>query len=199
MSPQRLDVQPHQVGTFPEHYRSAVLRVQAALTRILLSVGADPTKPQQLARRFGLNKNLAWMVSKMINTPDVYSVAPHIPGAARIDSLLSAMKRVGAAAEGLEELRSAVAAFDLMVTQHAGDRATLELMISELSSENVKGEQLLQSRKQAFCGLSGILGAQMRLRLMCYVLAPSAADPDLVDLVEVSGLFDFRRLRTDAR
>ncbi len=185
--------------SFSEHYRTAVVAVRAAFTKLLLSVGADPAKPQIVARRFNLNKNLTWMISKIINTTDVYSVAQYIPGPARIESALAAMKAGGAPLAAVNELREAIRGFDVMVQTHTGDRATLDMMIAELSHEDTKADQLAQSRKLAFRGLSGILGVQTRLRVTCYVLALNSKDPSMVDLVEVSGLVGFRRLRTDAR
>ena len=187
------------VVDFPEHYRSTVLDVRAALTELLMSVRADPTKPQEIARRFKLNKNLTWMVSKVVNATDVYAVAPHIPGPGRVESMLTSMARNGAPDAAIERLRVALRSFDEMVEVHTGDRATLELMISELSPLDVKGEQLFQSRKLAFRGMSGILGGQARTRVTLYIMAPNADDPTSVDLAEVNGLLGFRRLRSDSR
>jgi hypothetical protein len=183
---------------FRDHYRAAVLDLRASLTRILLSVGADPARPQDVARRFKLNKNLTWMISKIVNMADVYAVAQHVPGPARIDSLLTAMTRGGAAPEAVEKLQTAFRAFDEMVELHTGDRATLELMVSEFSPKDVQRDQLLNSRKLAFRGNSGTLGVMAKVHMGCSIVAPNAADPSRADVVQIAGLYGFRRLRSSA-
>ena len=58
------------VPEFPEHLQTALQALRAAIIELLSAVGADPGKPQDLARRFGLNKNLTWKVSKIICESD---------------------------------------------------------------------------------------------------------------------------------
>jgi hypothetical protein len=75
---------------------------------------------------------------------------------------------------------------------HAGDRATLDLLIDGL----VKGSRALEvSRKLAFRGNSGVWGLQARVRSALQVLAPTAGRPDMLDDVLAAGMHDIRRLR----
>jgi hypothetical protein len=184
---------------FLDDYRAAVQRVRVALTELLLSAGADPAKSRGVAKRFKLSKNLTWMVSKIVNSTDVYSVAQHIPGSARVESLLSAMRKGGATPESVDSLRSAIEDFERMVDTHTGDRATLELMVSEMSSEEAQSEQLIHCRKQAYRGNSGMLGVQAKVHMACSIVSPNGEDASLADLVQLGGLFGFRRLRSSAR
>ncbi len=185
--------------TFPDHYEAVVHRVRAAVTELLQSVGADPSNSRSVARQFNLNKNLTWMLSKIVNSADVYAVAQHIPGPTRFQKLLHAMQKNGAPSGALERLQGAILEFEEMVRIHTGDRATLEVMLADLSPDDVRGEQLLQSRKLAFQGMGGVLGGQAKVKQATYVLAPDADDPASVDVLEISGLMGLRRLRTDAR
>ena len=56
--------------SFPKHARAVVRTVRGAFTELLISVGADPSDPQAMSRKFGLNKNLAWKISKIIQADD---------------------------------------------------------------------------------------------------------------------------------
>lgn len=184
---------------FPEQYQSVAHGVRAAFTELLLSAGADPSKPRDIARHFGLNKNLTWMVSKIVNATNVYTIAQHIPGPARIRSLLAAMRAGGASPSAIDKLRTALGEFDRLVEAHTGDRATLELMVSDMSPRDTQAEQLMHYRKLAFKGNSGTLGVQARVQMAGAIVAPNAGDPTTADLVQLGGLFDFRRLRSSAR
>src|SRR5690606_24262474 len=128
---------------FVARYEETVLGIRTAFTELLLSAGADPARPSEIARRFQLNKNLTWMVSKIVNSPDVYAVAQHIPGTARIDSLLTAMGKAGATQREVAKLRSALDDFDRLVVEHTGDRETLELILAEMSPEEARAERLV--------------------------------------------------------
>ena len=61
------------IAAFEDAVPEAIQAVRGALTELLVTAGADPERPQAVARRFGLNKNLAWKVCKIINSPDLYA------------------------------------------------------------------------------------------------------------------------------
>lgn len=185
--------------SFPHSYQQSVLGIRTALTELLLAAGADPARPRDISRRFDLNKNLTWMVSKIVTSNDVYAIAQHIPGPTRIESLLGAMEKAGATGREVTKLRAALADFDEMVARHTGDRETLEMMLAEMSPAAQRADQLVQNRKLAFKGNSGTLGVQAKVQLGGAIVAPNADDPTRADLVQVGGLFGFRRLRSSAR
>ena len=51
--------------------RQALQDLRGALLELYASLGLDPHAPQQATRRFELNKNLTWKVSKLMTTDDV--------------------------------------------------------------------------------------------------------------------------------
>ncbi|MCP3903432.1 MAG: hypothetical protein GY715_07325 [Planctomycetes bacterium] len=187
------------VPTFPEHLRSSLQAFRAALIELLASVEADPGRPQDLARRFGLNKNLTWKISKIVGSPDLYGSVPHIPGAAGLKIFLAAMEKAGAPASHLKATRQAATTFDDMVKLHTGDRNTLEIMVSGMLPGPVQSEQAEQSRKLAYQGNSGVWGVRAKAQIALRILAPNNQDQNFADLVQISGLIGFRRLRPDAR
>lgn len=184
---------------FRDHLQTALRALRSATIELLASVGADPAKPQELARRFSLNKNLTWKVSKIAGGSDLYSAVAHIPGAAGLEMFFRAVADAGAPEGLVEAARKAATDFDEVVRVHTGDRATLEIMVSGMLPSSVKSERDEQNRKLAYQGNSATWGVRAKVQLALNMLVPNPDDPGMADLVQVGGLAGFRRLRRDAR
>lgn len=189
---------PQQTPPFEEHYRSTVLDLRDALTGLLAKVQADPGSPQELARQFGLNRNLTWKISRVIRSSDPVGVYSVMPGASGFAIFLKALAKAGAPEESIEAVKASLRSFEQMIKTHAGDRSNLELMLDSLMGDSVGSEPLEVSRKLAFRGNSGIWGLQARLRVRTLFIAPNPEDPNLVDTAQISGLVDICRFRKDA-
>ncbi|GAB5496230.1 MAG: hypothetical protein Phyf2KO_13100 [Phycisphaerales bacterium] len=176
---------------FGEHCKEAVLTLRGALLELYRCTGADLNKPQEVARRFKLNKNLTWKIAKIMQAEDAYSVVPMIPGASGFEILLEAMGKAGAPADVVARVRGAAEGFDRMIEIHTGDRATLELALDSMGGER----PLEMSRKLAYRGNSGIWGIQSDVRITTQFLAPNKNDPSLLDAALVGGFTRVRRLR----
>lgn len=188
-----------ETPSFDAQLEASLQALRAAVIELLVAVGADPNRPQDMARQFGLNKNLTWKVSKMVGGSDLYSAVPHIPGSAGIEIFLRALSGAGAPTALVEEARRAAREFERVVKVHTGDRSTLEIMINRKLPVSIQSEQAELNRKRAYQGNSGLWGMRARTQLSLSVLAPSADDPEKADLAQVGGLDRFRRLRPDAR
>lgn len=180
---------------FEEHCRRSVQALQAALLELYRAVGADPSRPQDVSRRFNLNKNLTWKVARIIAAEDGFEAVPLIPGPGGLEILLAAMERGDAPAEKLERVRAAAKEFDRMVEIHMGDRTMLELVLDSGGS----GRPTEMSRRLAFRGNSGIWGIQAGVRITSYFVAPNRDDNTMLDLGLLAGLTRIRRLRPVAR
>lgn len=179
---------------FADDLRESVLSLRSALVELYREVGADPARPQEVARQFGLNKNLTWKIAKVIDSEDAFEAAPLIPGPEGLGILLNGLRhkrRDGHDSTALERVRHAATQFEAMVARHTGDRATLDLLLDGAASSR----SLEVSRKLAFRGNSGLWGLQARARLTAHVLAPNADDPSRIDIVLITGLLDLFRLR----
>jgi hypothetical protein len=187
-----------EIETFEAHFRRAFQGLRSALIELFVATEADPSVPQEVARRFGLNRGLTWKVSRIAAAAEPFEVYPQIPGTAAIAILLRAFKKAGADREHLEAVSSAFVEFDRMVELHAGDRATLELMVESYAAGQGRFESLETSRKLAFRGNSGIRGLQAKARIRTTVLSPSADDSDLLDTIQISGMIQLRRFRSNA-
>jgi hypothetical protein len=188
----RLDA-PH----FEAHANVAFARVRSAFADLLTSVDADPTKPQEVARQFRLNKNLTWKISKIIRESDPASVGPYVPGKAGLSIFLDSMKKAGAPTDRILEVREALDEFEKMQDLHAGSRETLEMMLGNMATGADAQQQMEAQRRLSFRGNSAIWGIRARIQICANIIAPGK-NPDFVDLAWLSGLVDFRRLRRDA-
>lgn len=181
---------------FQLELNSSVHAMRGALTDLMVGVGANPAKPQDVSRRFGIDKSLAWKISRVVRPGDPGAALPHVPGEAAMDIFLGALEKAGAAKTSLDRARESLRSFQTVVERHVGDRPTLELVLDALPSQ--KNDRLAMSRKLAFRGNSGIWGVQARVRVNTVFLAPNPEKPDMIDSTLVGGWVDFRRLRHDA-
>jgi hypothetical protein len=188
---------PTQAPPFEQHYPRSLENLRAALTELYVALGADPAEPQAVARRFGVHRNLAWKLTRVMRSQGSGGVLQYLPGNQGIDRVIDAFRAAGAPEVRLSAVQHAQAEFDAMVELHAGDRATLELMLDSLGLEG-EDDALETSRSMAFRGNSGVWGIQARTRLRTDFVAPNADRPDLLDIVQVSALIDLRRFRPDA-
>jgi hypothetical protein len=190
-------IQDPEPQSFPEDCKQVLHGLRGALTSALGAVGVDPARPQEVARRLGLHRNLTWKVSKIVTGTNVFAAVPHVPGRSGMEILVTALGKAGAPESALADIGDAMAGFDRLVRQHSGDRATLDLVASGFVKDASQREALAQSRRQAFRGNSATWSVQARALMSLKILAPSTRDPGQVDLVQVHGMIDFRRLRPD--
>ncbi len=185
------------IPTFETHFASVLEDLRGALTDLYHAVGVDPDDPQTVSRALGFHRNLAWKFTRLMKSAHSGNPLPYLPGGAGFDRALAAFERAGAPTDRLAAVSSARAAFDGMVQTHAGDRATLELMLDSTGLAEA-GETLEVSRKLAFQGNSGIWGVQARARFRLLLVRPNPERPDLLDMAQASGLIDLRRFRPGA-
>lgn len=181
---------------FTEDTQRAVHGLRRALAEMLTSVDADPDQPQEISRRFGLDKTLTWRITRVIRAEDPWEAVPHIPRRPSIGILVRAMTKHGAPSARVESVVEALDRFERCVELHSGDRETLEMMLGA-GATRANEKRMEAFRKSGFQANSAIWGVQARIQLAVRIASPSRKDPSLVDLTTVTGLVDFRRLRPD--
>lgn len=179
---------------FEDHCRDAVRDLRGALLDLYAQVGADPDRPQDVSRLLRLNKNLTWKISRVLQTEEALQALPLLPGAAGLDLVLDATERAGASNESLQRTRRAIAEIDAMIATHGGDRATMDLMLDSMAQTGLE-----KSRKMAFRGNAGLWGVMAKSRMSAQIIAPSASDPAMLDVLLLVGLQRVRRLRSIPR
>jgi hypothetical protein len=185
-------------GPFREDFGETIHQLRGALTEALAGCRLDPRRPQELARECGLDKNLAWKTSRLVQADDPYDAAAFVPGSAGLRILVRALRGREAPDELLGRVQEAIADFERMVAVHAGDRGALERIVGATREQGVGDGSLEPLRRMAFQGNSVIFGAQARAAFTLRVVAPSAGDGSRADIATVRGLRDFRRLRPTA-
>lgn len=186
-----------ELKTFEQDSRRSVDDFIVALNELFSQVGIDPADNGEGMARLGVNKTLAWKLSKMTASTDIGEVLSMLPGSGGLQILARAFEDAGATKEAVRRLKDAAARIRNTVEHHVSDRATLELVLDGMSR---RGEDRLEtSRKLMFRGASGILGVQAKARIAAGFIAPNAEDPNWLDLAVLAGFHDFRRLRPDVR
>ena len=183
------------IPPFESHARTVVRAVRTAFADAISSLELDPNEPQAISRELGVNKNLAWKISKVIQADDPALGLQQMPGAAGIKIFLRALKAAGIEASLAEAVRESVGAYEELIKVHAGDRATLEMMGSTLSPSG-DPQRDEHHRKLLFQGASYLWGVQARVSLKIGIVGPSSR-PHMLDFASLNALVDFRRLRSD--
>lgn len=148
----------------------------------------------QISERLGVHRKLAWQVRNVAYDPDPFGAVRHMPTPAGIDSLITALDRLGLPAATQNALRHAAEGFEELIRTHAGDRNSLEMLV-ESASEGSFQQAEEKWREKAFQGNSFIWGAQARTQLSTSVLNFSKGKPDWLDAVQVRALIGLKRVR----
>ncbi|MGJ8635226.1 MAG: hypothetical protein ACSHX5_00070 [Phycisphaerales bacterium] len=185
-----MDIQ--EATQFEDHCRDAVLELRGALLDLFQEVGSDPTRPQDVARRFKLNKNLTWKIAKIVGSESAFDAVEQVPGTGGMKIVLESMRQADASEEAIARVKGAMDRYEQMIQIHVGDRVSLELMLDGMGSDKSK---LLKSRKLVYQGNTGLWGLQANARITAQFIAPSTLDPMKLDIAQVTGLQRVRRLR----
>lgn len=175
---------------------AGIQEFRGALTELLGETQISTLRPLPLARALGVDKNLAWKVSKILSASTPNEVFKHLPGNSGLEIILAAAIKRGGQPSTISRTKKAIRSISQLVEHHLGDRSTLELVLDAMSDSDT--DRLLLSRKLAFRGNSGIWGMQAATRINTAIVAPSRTHPGLIDQATIGGWVDFRRLRPDA-
>jgi hypothetical protein len=175
---------------------SALQDLRRTLIELYAAVGADPQKPQDVSRQFGINRNLTWKLARVMKADGPFASLNHLPGPQGIELAVMALGKAGAPVESLEQVRAAMRRFLEVVDTHAGDRDQLELTLESMGLFE-REYRMETGRELAFRGNCMIWGVQARTRLALAVVGPHS--PNASTIVMLGGLLGFRRLRPNVR
>jgi hypothetical protein len=178
---------------FIEETRQALQNVRRALIELYDAIGVNPETPQDVSRRFGINRNLTWKISRVINASDPFATLNHLPGDQGMELAVRAFEKAGAPDEMLGTVRDAMTRLREVVADHAGDREHLELTLESIGL--FERDTMAESgRELAFRGNSSVWGVQAQTRWSGTFFGPGRT-PETMDMVSLSGIVGFRRLR----
>lgn len=186
---------PASSAPFETQARQTILHLRTALGAIMEALPGEIRRPHELQKALGIDKSLASKVVRLVHAKDPFRVGRHVPGPAAMRILLNAARRrvdhalIQAAARAGEE-------FEQLVEVHAGDRASLAMMLAGHATAGTEQADLAH-RKAAFQGMSYIWGVQADAQLKADFLHPSAGKRGILDIASLRGFVGLRRLRPD--
>ena len=187
---------PQTAAPLQNDAQDALLRLRGALGNLFDELATPVERAHQLQSALGIDKKLAWRVHNFVTGADVLAAAHHLPSSTGIDIVLDAALANGGSGERADNVRDAFDAYMGVIKAHAGERASMETMLAS-ASPRVLVDAARTHQRNAFNANSFIWGAQAKLRLSSFFLAPSASDPGRVDIMAMRGLNDLRRIRPD--
>lgn len=167
--------------------------LRSAVLDLFGSVGVDPTKTREAARELGLNRGLAWKLSRMARSIDGSDVAHDVPGRQSMARFISVCEARGADAALIRSASEAVDAFEACVESCSGGRKTLAMLLANTGEIN-GAQDRERARRKLFDGACSVWGVQAQTRFVTVFLSPSEADPLLLDAAHVTGYVGFRQL-----
>lgn len=167
--------------------------LRAAVATLLANVGADPTKTRESARLLGLNRGLAWRLTRIIRAPESPAVVSDVPGRQSMRTFVDACRHLGAPEESLAAAMQAAEAYERAVDRCSGDRKTLAMMMANHSGAG-RGSEQEKARRKLYEGASSVWGVQADIRFVTVFVYPSDDDPAKLSAGHVTGYVGFRRL-----
>lgn len=185
---------PHPTLTAEAHtYLSAL---QDLLRRLLLSLPRGWGSVSQLAEDLGVERTLAWKISRMAAAPDSFAVALHLPGERAMKRIWNAASKSKVDPGLVEEARNALARYRGLKTQEE-DPASLSLIVGAQATHSGRKDLDLAQRRAAFRSNSYFLGISAHVFYDASFFAPSPSDPEFLDMATIRGFRELTRLRND--
>lgn len=164
------------------------------VAEIVKQVGSDGT-PKDLSQRLSLDRKLAWKISNLAKSQRG-DAGRFVPGPRAIELFLSAAKKSGVSAALTERAEETSTAFRKLIDRYAGDRSSLDVLLSQ-SSDMDGGGIDRETRRTAFRANAAVWGLRARVLFHTQILSRSTLDPMKVDSVCLHGLVGLQRMRPD--
>lgn len=169
----------------------------AGLGSVLDAMPDAPRGPQALARRLGIDKVLASRLLAAVRSADPLFVVHRAPGPEPLRRTIDAAGKQGVDRGLLTAAREAVDEFERLIREEAGDRASLDAIVSAWLPA-ARREFELRRKQSAYKAMSHLRGAAARVIMATAMVAPNEGDPERLDVVWLNGLFGAVRLRARA-
>lgn len=174
----------------------AVLRDLRRNTAGVLTACSGMERPVDVSNRLGLDRSLAWKIWQVAAGAGPCPSAAHIPGRQGYERFLESATKAGVDEGMIHLARDSFRAFQRLTSVHAGDRASVDIMLGTLTDEG-RTRLELALRRDGFRANAHFLGAQVgALYQMDVVLPPRPGF--MPDIARVRGHFGLRRNRPSA-
>lgn len=166
-----------------------------SFSRLLSTLSSHSKGPRALANHLGITTVTASRLLKGIAQTEAVAVIQQVPGAPPMRDTIEAAREQGAPGALASAARAAVDSFEELIRTQAGDRRSLNAMISDWLPES-RRELEARSRQSIFKGISELKGVSCDLILAPMIL--HAAPDDRIDVIAIEVILGLDRLRPDA-
>lgn len=171
-------------------------KLHLAFADLLGGVSAATGTCAEVEKAFGIDAKLAWQVLRIATVSNPLAAGTNVPARVSIQRLLKAAARRGVVQEITERVLAAYNEFERLMEDHAGDRTTLETMLSAHLPE-IRAKQELAAKETIFRGVSQLRGVVQDAELAAYFWHPSQT-PGHIDMAILGGVFGLRRVHPNA-
>jgi hypothetical protein len=187
------------LAPFDARAHDVMQRLQRAFADVLSALNPSD-RGAELAARLGIDKKLAWRAASLATASEPLLAGEYLPGQDGLEIFLSACHKAGVAPALTARVRACAADFHQLERDYAGDRPTLEAMLTSLTGfDRDNGRAHLLHRRSAFKAQAALWGVQCRATLRADFLYPSAGRPGIADLASLRAFVDLARLRPGIR
>ncbi len=182
---------------FEEAASSSLGEFQDSVAGLLAAVPGDIRRAIDVGQVLGIDNRLAWQVFRIATVKPTLAVGTNVPARVSMKKLLKAAENKGISQEIRERVARAFDSFEHLADTHAGNRASLEVMLNAfIPEEREKSE--LASRQTIFKGVSEYKGIAAEADLCAMLFHPSP-DGRMLDRATLNAEFGLRRSKPDAR
>ena len=167
--------------------------LKSSVLELFGATGVDPTKTRELARELGLNRGLAWKLSRVARSIDGTDVAHDVPGRQSMELFIRVCQERGVNQSLISKATHATDAFEESVSSCSGGRKTLGMLLANRDGQTSQLDRE-RARRTLFEGACAVWGVQAQTRFVTVFLFPSKDTPGHLDAAHVTGHVGFRQL-----
>ncbi len=171
-------------------------RLADTFRAVIDAMPGGPYRPQELARALGIKKDLSSRVLRASRNKDPVAVVHMMPGPAPLRQLLQAASDKHIDPVILLHCEEAVRQFDLLIRHEAGDRTSLDAIISTCLPDTREKFELF-NKQAVHRGMSQLKGTVAEVTVNTALLHP-AEGGERLDGVWILGSLGLRRIRPGA-
>jgi hypothetical protein len=182
-----LNRRPVSAEQYHHEIESVSQALSATLKHVLTELPGAPLRPQALARKLKLNKDLTSRLLRALVEQDPLVAMHLMPGPEPLRRLVRAAARFDVAGEALATAERAIAEFETLLRDHLGSRAALDAMIGVALPDARERFEMLH-KQAVYRSMSCLKGVVARTHVLSAMLFPGEGEND-VAAVMILGLF----------
>lgn len=192
-TPSALTREPGDQARFDTRALALLTIVRDSIGSILSALPEGWGSVTQVAKALGLERTLAWKLTRIASAADPFAVVQHLPGDRAMQRAWNALERSSAQGALANEGKAALTEFRSLDV-HVADRALLSLLVGGQATQGREDMDLAQ-RRAAFRAASYLLGANAQILYDATFLGHNAEDPSYFDLATIRGFRGLSRMR----